>query len=165
MLKAAYYFGLCEQEDKKRKCLGQALGMVFEKGVPKDQQRYAKALDRIADRGLQRIAALWEQIGKAEDKKNPTEQNQEATQMQSVPELFEELMTYSKTYADAVVQCLSDTLHQLITHCSAQQILKLLQGLEETDARALADELENKMLEISKNSWCAKSSPSNNEFL
>jgi tetratricopeptide (TPR) repeat protein len=139
LLKAAYHYGLCGQEDQKRKCLGQALGMVYKEGIPKDQWQHTKVLERLDDTGLRRIAALWEQIGKAED--------QQAPSVQSVPQLLQELMTYGKTHTDAVQQCLTDLVHKIITLCSAQQIIKLISGLPEAAGESFSDVLEDKMLE------------------
>ncbi len=153
LLEAASLCRQCGQDTQSGKYLEEALVLLFEKGVPKDQALFRRIMAQTKDPAVCRITSIWEQLGTvrslqtaAEEQKFSFFKKMKPHSAASVPELLVELVRYAENYENLVLRCLVDTVEQMIDHCTAQQIIHLVQALHDSAAEVLSYRIDKAML-------------------
>lgn len=133
LLNAVSLYDRCGLGEKYTGSVADALQLLMEKGVVKEEALYKRLLSLVSDPTILRIAEIWRSIG------SDTEGN-------LVPELLAELVTYNKDYGTFCLTCMTDTVEKIVAHCTARQILDPILSMEQKDQQILAHQLDTVML-------------------
>ena len=133
LLNAISLYDRCSLREQYTMALGEALQLLMEKGIVKEESLYKRLLSPVSDPTILRIAEIWRSIG------SDTDGN-------AVPELLAELITYRKDYGSFCLMCITDTTEKIVAHCNAEEILAAVRSMDQKDQRLLAHKLDTVML-------------------
>lgn len=136
LLQAATLYKTLDRPKKMLDCIEDALALQFHEGIKQNDGLCTKILRFAEDKTISEIVTLWERLRKKADGTDTSSHKRflpflGKSKKKTFLELLDELLACGDRYAPLAVRCLTDLSRQIVSSCTAEELIALVGRISE----------------------------------
>lgn len=136
LMQAASLYKALDRPEKLLNCIEYALTLQFHEGIKQNEELCEKILRFAEDKTIAEIVSLWELLRKAADGAETASHKGilplfKKSKEKSFSELLDGLLSCADRYEPLVVRCLTDLSRQIVSCCTADELIALVNRISE----------------------------------
>ena len=142
LLLAALLYKKAGDNDKYHACVEHSVILQFDQGIVRNDVLCKKVLKNANNENINRIVDYWKRLGKGIDTTNNHQSKKVFHSLfkNATPNIYEllcGLLTYISQFENLVVSCLVDISCQIVYSCTAEEMIKIVNEMPESNKKTI----------------------------